>query len=373
MKYLSEFRDPERVKRAVDMLQRLTTRSWKVMEICGGQTHSIVRHGLDQLLPQGIELVHGPGCPVCVTPVEEIDRAIATAKLPGVILCSFGDMLRVPGSQSDLLEARGGGADVRVVYSPLDALAIAVESPERQVVFFSVGFETTVPASAAAVERARQLDLRNFSILSSHVRVPPAMEAILSSPDAAIDGFLAAGHVCSVMGTAEYEPICERYAVPIVVTGFEPLDILHGLVACVAQLEARARCGEPVRVENQYTRVVRETGNVHAQALVGKLFREATRNWRGLGAMPDSGLELRPEYAEFDAKRRLPVTCDAQLEPSACIAARVLRGLAKPEDCPCFGSECTPDAPLGAPMVSSEGACAAYFRYRGPGRNREAV
>ncbi len=365
MKYLSEFRDPGRVKRCVSELRELTTRPWKVMEICGGQTHAIVRHGLDQLLPQGIELVHGPGCPVCVTPTLEIDRAIATAKLAGVVLCSFGDMLRVPGSKSDLLQARAAGADVRVVYSPLDAVSVAEAEPERQVVFFSVGFETTVPASAAAVERARQLGLTNFSILSSHVRVPPAMDAVLSAPDCAIDGFLAAGHVCSVMGTAEYEPLCERYQVPIVVTGFEPLDILQGLVACVAQLEAREARGASVRVENQYTRVVRAEGNPHARALVAKVFREASRDWRGLGRIEHSGLELGAEYAGFDAARRLPVACQVVEEASPCIAGRVLRGLAKPTECPCFGAECTPEAPLGAPMVSSEGACAAYFQYRG--------
>ncbi|MEZ4370401.1 MAG: hydrogenase formation protein HypD [Polyangiaceae bacterium] len=370
MKFLAEFRDPERVRHCVAELRRVTTRRWTVMEICGGQTHAIVRHGLDQLLPPGIKLVHGPGCPVCVTPIEEIDQAIAVSLLPGVALCSFGDMLRVPGTSSDLLQARAAGADVRVVYSPLDAVELAIQEPDRDVVFFAVGFETTAPASAAAIERATQLGLRNFSVLSSHVRVPPAMEAILTSDECEIDGFLAAGHVCSVMGSAEYQPLCERYQVPIVITGFEPLDILQGLLACVEQLEARAATGAPVRVENQYTRAVRESGNVHAQSLVSRVFREAPRNWRGLGNIEGSGLELREDYAQLDAKRRPALEVRTADLPhgkelaSPCIAGRVLRGLARPADCPCFASECTPESPLGAPMVSSEGACAAYFQHR---------
>ncbi|MCA9639085.1 MAG: hydrogenase formation protein HypD, partial [Myxococcales bacterium] len=290
--------------------------------------------------------------------------------LPGVTLCSFGDMLRVPGTDTDLLQARAQGADVRVVYSPLDAVELALAEPERDVVFFAVGFETTTPASAAAALRAKQLGIGNFSLLSSHVRVPPAMSAILSSDECRVDGFLAAGHVCSVMGSAEYEPLCDRYQVPIVITGFEPLDILQGLLACVKQLEARAATGAAVHVENQYTRAVRKSGNVHAQALVNEVFERAPRNWRGLGNIEQSGFELREGYARLDARRRLQLEMPS-LDPqgkaaaSPCIAGRVLRGLEKPADCPCFARECTPETPLGAPMVSSEGACAAYFQHRG--------
>jgi hydrogenase expression/formation protein HypD len=329
------------------------------MEICGGQTHAIVKFGLDQLLPSQVTLVHGPGCPVCVTPLELIDKAIAIASQPGVVFCSFGDMLRVPGSRTDLLSVKASGGDVRIVYSPLDAVKLAVELPDREVVFFAVGFETTAPANAMAVVQARRAGLRNFSLLVAQVLVPPAIEAILSSPDNRVQGFLAAGHVCAVTGWRDYEPLAARFRVPIVVTGFEPLDILQGVLLCVEELEAGR-----ATVVNQYARVVRPDGNVPAQQTVREVFRVVPRRWRGLGEIPASGLALREELAEFDAESRFGVAELGAAESTECLAGLVLQGIKKPHECPAFGVKCTPERPLGAPMVSSEGACAAYYRYR---------
>lgn len=359
MKYLAEFRDPATAHRLAEAIAAATTRPWTIMEVCGGQTHSILKYGIDRLLPTGVELIHGPGCPVCVTPLEAIDQAIAIAARPGTIFCSFGDMLRVPGSARDLLAVKAGGGDVRTVYSPLDALRIAREQPERQVVFFAVGFETTAPATAMAVFQARREDVRNFSMLVSHVRVPPAMRALLASPDNRVQGFLAAGHVCTVMGHTEYEPIAAAYRVPIVVTGFEPVDVLGGIHRCICQLEAGR-----AEVENEYRRCVRREGNGPAQALLGQVFQVVDRQWRGLGAIPGGGLALADDYAEFDAARRFSVDAIQVAEPADCLSGQVLQGILKPNQCPAFGQRCTPEHPLGATMVSSEGACAAYYRYR---------
>jgi hydrogenase expression/formation protein HypD len=329
------------------------------MEVCGGQTHAIVKFGIDELLPKQITLVHGPGCPVCVTPLELIEKALAIAAKPDVIFCSFGDMLRVPGRSQDLLSVKARGGDVRIVYSPLDAVKIAADNPARQVVFFAVGFETTAPANAMAVFQAARRGLRNFSLLVSHVLVPPAMEAILSSRENRVQGFLAAGHVCTIMGFTEYEPIARKYRVPIVVTGFEPVDILQGVLMCVRQLEeGRAE------VENQYARAVRREGNHAAQNLIREVFRVVPRKWRGVGEIPQSGLSLNEAYAEYDAEARFGVLDQTAEEPSECISGLVLQGVKKPHECPAFGSRCTPEHPLGATMVSSEGACAAYYRYR---------
>jgi len=360
MKFRDEYRDGKAAQAFADAIARIVTRPWTLMEVCGGQTHAIVRFGIDRLLPPGVELVHGPGCPVCVTPVEYVDKAIEIAAHPGVVLCSFGDMLRVPGTHGDLLAAKSRGADVRIVYSPLDALAIAKAEPERDVVFFAVGFETTAPANAMAAFQAKRESLGNFSMLVSHVLVPPGMRAILDAPSNRIQGFLAAGHVCTVMGYAEYEPIAARYRVPIVVTGFEPVDILEGVYLCVRQLEeGRAE------VENQYSRSVRRMGNETAQAVMREVFRVMPRRWRGIGDIPDSGLGLAGAYAVFDAERRFgPVTPEGD-RANGCISGAVLRGERKPPDCPAFGTRCTPEHPLGVTMVSSEGACAAYYRYRG--------
>ncbi|MBC7351155.1 MAG: hydrogenase formation protein HypD [Thermogutta sp.] len=359
MKYLAEFRDAQAVQAWLERLRRTVTRPWTIMEICGGQTHSFLRFGLDELLPPEITLVHGPGCPVCVTPIELIDRAVAIASLPGVIFCSFGDMLRVPGSRSDLFRVKAQGGDVRVVYSPLDAVTLARRNPQREVVFFAVGFETTAPANAMAVWQAAQWGLKNFSVLVAHVRVPPAIEAILSSPQCQVRGFLAAGHVCTVMGTSEYEPIARRYHVPIVVTGFEPLDLLQGLTMCVEQLERNQ-----AEVTIQYRRSVRPEGNPAAKAQIERVFQVVDRAWRGIGVIPQSGLGLRPEFAEFDAEKKFAAAEILPEESPECIAGEVLQGHKKPPECPAFGSRCTPEHPLGAPMVSSEGACAAYYRYR---------
>lgn len=359
MKFVDEYREAGAVGRLAGAIATAVTRPWTIMEICGGQTHSIVKFGLDELLPRSLTLVHGPGCPVCVTPVELIDAAIAVAARPGVTLCSFGDMLRVPGTGVDLLTARARGADVRIVYSPLDAVALAAQHREREVVFFAVGFETTAPANAMAVLQARQLGLRNFSLLVSHVLVPPAIEAILAAPDNRVQGFLAAGHVCTVMGTAEYGPLAARFHVPMIVTGFEPVDILHGVLACVEQLETGR-----AEVANAYARAVRAEGNVHAQRVIREVFAVVDRNWRGLGLIPRSGFALRPEFAGFDAVARFGPLTAAGPEPTECISGQIMRGTRKPHDCPAFGRSCTPDHPLGAPMVSSEGACAAYHRYR---------
>ena len=359
MKYVDEYRDADAAARFGHALRRLTTRPWTLMEICGGQTHAIVKFGIDEFLPSAITLVHGPGCPVCVTPLELIEKAIEIAARPNVIFCSFGDMLRVPGRSKDLLSVKAEGGDVRIVYSPLDALAIARAHPAQEVVFFAVGFETTAPANAMAVYQAAARGVENFSILVSHVLVPPAMEAILSSPVNRVQGFLAAGHVCTVMGYAEYEPIAAKYRVPIVVTGFEPIDILHGVYLCVKQLEeGRAE------VENQYARAVRREGNRPAQALIADVFEIVPRKWRGIGEIPRSGLGLRPRYRRFDAELKFGVAHLTEEEPSACISGQILQGLKKPHECPAFGADCTPEHPLGATMVSSEGACAAYYRYR---------
>jgi hydrogenase expression/formation protein HypD len=359
VKYLSEYRDAAVARRIVRAIRGAVTRRWVLMEVCGGQTHTIVRQGIDEILADSVELIHGPGCPVCVTPLEQIDRALALAGRPGVILTSFGDMLRVPGSDSDLLRVRARGGDVRVVYSPLDAVEIARRHPERQVVFFAVGFETTAPANAMAVWRAGALGLDNFSLLVSHVTVPPAIVAILQSPDNRVQAFLAAGHVCTVAGWSEYEPLAARYRVPIVVTGFEPLDILEGILMAVRQLESGRH-----EVENQYSRVVKREGNEAAKDFVSRVFTTCDRAWRGIGVLPGSGLRLRDEFAEFDAERKFELeSCRAE-EPAECHAGEVLRGVLQPLDCPAFGRRCTPSSPLGAPMVSAEGACAAYYRYR---------
>jgi len=357
--YLEEYRDETTVRTVLDEIQRITTHPWTIMEICGGQTHSIIRHGLDQLLPREITLVHGPGCPVCVTPLELIDKAIALAARPDVILASFGDMLRVPGSEQDLFAVKAQGGDVRVVYSPLDALKLARQHPDKTVVFFGVGFETTAPANGMAVYQAAQEGIDNFAMLVSHVTVPPAIVAILAAPNNRVQGFLAAGHVCTVMGYQEYEPLAARYRVPIVVTGFEPLDLARGVLMTVRQLEqGRAE------VENAYERSVRREGNPAAQRLINEVFEPCDRSWRGIGAIPMSGYRLREPYARFDAERRFAdVSAITSQESEICISGLVLTGEKKPHQCPAFGLQCTPRTPLGATMVSSEGACAAYFKY----------
>ena len=360
MKWIEEFRDPAAIRSAADALARAVTRPWTIMEVCGGQTHTIVRWSLPSLLPPSLELVHGPGCPVCVTPIELIDHARARAARPEVILASFGDMMRVPGRAGDLLSARAEGADVRVVSSPLDALSLAREHPARCVVLLAIGFETTAPATAMAIELAAASSVPNFAVLAGHVRVPPAMAMILDSEDSRVQGFLAAGHVCTVVGTREYPALAERYGVPIVVTGFEPLDILAGLLACVRQLEA----GQ-AQLEIQYRRAVRPQGNEAAQACVARVFELVDAPWRGLGLVPQGGLQIREQLARFDAARRFDLgPARAAHDPGPCRAAAVLRGLLRPPECPEFGVRCTPDRPLGAPMVSSEGACAAYYRHR---------
>jgi hydrogenase expression/formation protein HypD len=359
VKYLDEFSDPALAGRLLAEIRSAVTRRWAIMEVCGGQTHAIIRHGIDQLLPGEIELIHGPGCPVCVTPLEMIDRALAIAATPGVVFCSFGDMLRVPGSRQDLFTVKASGGDVRVVYSPLDAVRIAEAEPDRQVVFFGVGFETTAPANAMAVFQARERGLANFSMLVSHVLVPPAIEALMTSPSCRVDGFLAAGHVCTVMGTGQYEPLASRFGVPIVVTGFEPLDLLDGIRRCVLQLE-----GGRAEVENAYPRAVRPEGNPAAREMLSRVFEVCDRRWRGIGTIPASGWRLTEEFAAFDAERRFDVAGLEVDEPSACRAGEVLQGVIKPDECACFGTTCTPRTPLGATMVSSEGACAAYYQYR---------
>jgi hydrogenase expression/formation protein HypD len=359
MKYVDEYRHAESTRALALAIRRTTTRPWTIMEVCGGQTHAIVRFGIDELLPGEITLVHGPGCPVCVTPQELIDTAVAIASMPEVIFCSFGDMLRVPGSTSSLLSVKALGGDVRIVYSPLDALRIAEENPDRQVVFFAVGFETTAPANAMAVYQADRRCIENFSILVSHVLVPPAMEAILGSESNRVQGFLAAGHVCAVMGIEEYRPLAEKYRVPIVVTGFEPLDILQGVHMTVTQLEEGR-----YEVENQYARSVREQGSRRAQDIIREVFEVVPRQWRGIGEIPRSGLGLRGQFAKYDAALRFEVDVEPVVERGECISGLILQGLKKPNECPAFASRCTPEHPLGATMVSSEGACAAYYRYR---------
>ena len=358
MKHLAEYREAEKAKRLAAAIHRVATRPWAIMEVCGGQTHSIIRNGVDQLLPPEVELIHGPGCPVCVTPLETIDRALAIAAKPGVIFCSFGDMLRVPGSRDNLFAVKAVGGDVRVVYSPLDAVKLAHAHPDREVVFLAIGFETTAPANAMAVKLARQQGLKNFSMLVSHVLVPPAIEAIMRSPGNRVNAFLAAGHVCSVMGTWQYPPLAERFRVPIVVTGFEPLDLLEGIRRTVMQLEQGRH-----EVENAYARVVTERGNELAQAVVAEVFAPVDRAWRGIGVIPASGWRLTDTYRDFDAEVRFGVTDVTAVESPLCKSGEVLRGTLKPNQCPAFGRECTPRTPLGATMVSSEGACAAYYHF----------
>jgi len=359
MKYLDEYRDAAGAHKLAAEIHRVVTRPWTLMEVCGGQTHAIVKFGIDELLPAQLRLIHGPGCPVCVTPLEVIEKALEIASRPNVIFTSFGDMLRVPGKSEDLLSVKARGGDVRVVYSPLDAVKLAEQNPAREVVFFGVGFETTAPATAMAVYQAAKKGLQNFSLLVSHVLVPPAMEALLSSPDCQVQAFLAAGHVCTVMGFEEYPPIAAKYRVPIVVTGFEPLDILHGILMCVQQLESGR-----AEVENQYSRSVQRVGNKPAQQLIREVFQVIPRKWRGVGEIPRSGLGLAEAYAAYDAERRFGLAAQEVPEPEECISGLVLQGLKKPHECPAFGGVCTPEHPLGATMVSSEGACAAYYLYR---------
>ena len=359
MKYLDEYRDSELARQFAREIHRCTTRPWNIMEVCGGQTHAIVKFGIDELLPKQITLIHGPGCPVCVTPLEIIDQALEIASQPNVIFTSFGDMLRVPGSTTDLLSVKAAGGDVRIVYSPLDAVKVAEQNPARDVVFFGVGFETTAPATAMAVFQAAQRGLKNFFLLTSHVLVPPAIEALMSSPDCKVHGFLAAGHVCTVMGCEEYPPLAAKYRVPIVVTGFEPLDILQGVLMVVQQLESGR-----AEMENQYTRSVRREGNQPAQELIRKVFEIVPRKWRGIGEIARSGLGLNASYAAFDAGKKFGLASHHVEEPAECLSGLVLRGQIKPHECPAFGAKCTPEHPLGATMVSSEGACAAYYRYR---------
>ena len=358
MKYLDEYRDEALATKIVEEIKRIVTRPWVLMEVCGGQTHSIVKYGIDRLLPDEVELVHGPGCPVCVTSLEMIDKALEIARRSDVIFCSFGDMLRVPGSENDLLVLKSRGADVRVVYSPIDCLKIARANPERKVVFFAIGFETTAPANAMSVWQAKQQGITNFSILVSHVLVPPSIASILQSPLNRVQGFLGPGHVCTVMGYEEYEPLAARFKVPIVITGFEPIDILEGTLMTVRQLEAGRH-----EVENQYPRVVERGGNRVAQDLVNKVFEVCDRKWRGVGSIPKSGYKLRYEFHEHDAERIFDVKEIDTQEPANCISGLVLRGVKKPHDCACFGKECNPEHPLGATMVSAEGACAAYYAY----------
>jgi len=358
MKYLDEYRDARLVKAYAEKIREITTASWTIMEICGGQTHSILKYGLEELLPKQLNIVHGPGCPVCVTPLEMIDKAISIAQEPGVIFSSFGDMLRVPGSSHDLLSVKAMGGDVRMVYSPMDAVKIAEANPDKKVVFFAIGFETTAPANAMAVLDALRKELDNFSLLCSQVLVPPAIEAILSSPHSRVQGFLAAGHVCTVMGFEEYLPLVETYQVPIVVTGFEPVDILEGIYLTIKQLEEGRH-----EVENQYRRVVKREGNPAAKRAMYEVFQTVDRNWRGIGTIPKSGLSLKEKYSRFNAETIFDVGQILTEESRECIAGEVLQGLKKPVHCPLFAKKCTPEHPVGAPMVSSEGACAAYFRY----------
>lgn len=360
MKFLSEYRDPELAQRYLEEIRQTVTRPWTIMEVCGGQTHSLVKNGILELLPEQVRMVHGPGCPVCVTPLNLIDKAVYLAEEKGVILCSYGDMLRVPGSVKSLLEAKAEGADVRILYSPLEAVKLARENPDKEVVFFAVGFETTAPANALSVLHAHELGVENYSILVSHVLVPPAIAAVMDDEDSHIQGFLAAGHVCTIMGTGEYGPLVEKYHIPIVVTGFEPVDLLQGILMTVRQLEK----GE-YRLENQYSRVVRPEGNPEAISVIHRAFRVDDRDWRGIGSIPGSGYELRPEFSAYDANLKFHVNLPKAEESSECIAGQVLKGIKKPHECPQFGKKCTPANPLGAPMVSSEGACAAYYHFSG--------
>ena len=358
MKFVSEYRDPKAAEALAQAIRQKVTRPWTIMEVCGGQTHTIVKSGLEDLLPKEVTLVHGPGCPVCVTPLELIDKAVAIAQRRDSIFCSFGDMLRVPGSSKSLFDVKAEGADVRIVYSPLDALKLAKANPDKQVVFFAVGFETTAPANAMAAWQADHDGVENFSLLVSHVLVPPAMKALLSSEHCVVQGFLAAGHVCTIMGFEEYLPIAEKYKVPIVVTGFEPLDLLEGIYMTICQLEEGRH-----QVENQYARAVRREGNGPAQQRIAEVFEVSPRQWRGLGEIPASGFQLRGRFQKYDANRRFPFSGEPARESPECISGLILQGIKKPQECPAFAVKCTPDNPLGAPMVSSEGACAAYYHY----------
>ena len=358
MKYLSEYRDADLVAKYIDEIHRTVTRPWTIMEVCGGQTHSLVKNGLLQLLPEQVKMVHGPGCPVCVTPLHQIDKAVHLARAHDVVLCSYGDMLRVPGSEMSLLEAKAAGADVRILYSPLEAVKIAQENPGREVVFFAVGFETTAPANALSVIHAQRSGVKNYSILTSHVLVPPAIEAVMDDDEAHIQGFLAAGHVCAIMGIEEYYPIVEKYKIPIVVTGFEPVDLVQGILMVLRQLEKGT-----YQLENQYSRIVRPEGNPEARKIIGQVFEVSDREWRGIGNIPGSGYELRAEFSEYDANRKFDVRIPKVSESEECIAGQVLKGIKKPYECPQFGKKCKPQSPLGAPMVSSEGACAAYYHF----------
>ena len=360
MKYQAEFRDPEKVKALLKQIKQTVTQPWSIMEICGGQTHGLVKNGILELLPQEITMVHGPGCPVCVTPLHLIDKAVYLAHQANVILCSYGDMLRVPGSEKSLLTAKAEGADVRILYSPLEALQIAKDNPDKEVVFFAVGFETTAPANALSVYQAKLSNIKNYSVLVSHVLVPPAMEAVLDDPDSKIQAFLAAGHVMAIMGFEEYFPIAEKYKIPIVVTGFEPVDLLQGILRVVEQLEQGKHL-----VENQYGRVARDEGNPEARKIINEVFEINNRVWRGIGEIPASGYELNSNYADFDANLKFTTDLVAAEENKKCIAGLILKGIKKPHECPVFGTECNPENPLGAPMVSSEGACAAYYHYAG--------
>ncbi|MBK6979513.1 MAG: hydrogenase formation protein HypD [Cytophagaceae bacterium] len=359
MKFLSEYRDPELVQQYIEELHKITTRPWTIMEICGGQTHSLVKNGILELLPKHITMVHGPGCPVCVTPIGIIDEAITLSQMPNVILCSYGDMLRVPGTKISLLETKAEGADVRILYSPLEAVSIAQQNPEKEVVFFAVGFETTAPANALSVVNAEKMGVKNYSILASHVLVPPAMEAILSDPENLIDAFLAAGHVCTIMGTEEYYPIAEKYKIPIVITGFEPVDLLQGIYMAVSQLEK----GQYL-VENQYSRSVQAAGNPNAMATINSVFEVSDRSWRGIGHIPKSGYDVNQKYKAYNARLKFGLGNTAIETDNECISGQIMKGLKKPHDCPHFGKKCKPEHPLGAPMVSSEGACAAYYHYQ---------
>ncbi len=359
MKYLKEYRDSALANNLAEKIKKITTRKWSIMEICGGQTHSIMKYNIEELLPDEIDLIHGPGCPVCVTPLENIDKALKIASMENVILATFGDMMRVPGSNDDLLSVKADGADVRMVYSPLDAVKLAEANPDKNVVFFAVGFETTSPANAASVIEAKRRNLKNYSILASHVLVPPAIEALLSTPDSGIDAFLAAGHVCTVMGYKDYYSLVEKFQTPIVVTGFEPVDILQGLLMAVKQLEENRR-----ELENQYSRLVTKEGNPAAQKMIFEVFEVTDMKWRGIGNIPQSGFKIREKYSEFDAEKIYDLGEINVEEPENCIAGEILQGKKKPVECPAFGKECTPENPLGAPMVSTEGACAAYFHYK---------
>lgn len=358
MKHMTEYRDPELAQQYLQKIKSTVTRKWTIMEVCGGQTHSLVKNGILDLLPDEVNMVHGPGCPVCVTPVNMIDKAIHLAEDKDVILCSFGDMLRVPGSKKSLLEAKAGGADIRILYSPMEAISLAAKMPEREIVFFAVGFETTAPANALSVVQAHKMGIKNYSILTSHVLVPPAIEALMSDPECVVEGFLAAGHVCTIMGVEEYAPLVEKYKVPIVVTGFEPVDILQGIYMVVKQLEDGY-----AKLENQYTRVVRTKGNPQAIDVIHKVFDTSDRMWRGLSVIPNSGYSVSEGYADYDAIRKFDITIEHSPENAECIAGDIMKGISKPFDCPNFGTKCKPETPLGAPMVSSEGACAAYYHY----------